>query len=199
MARHMADDRRKRCRELGRVDQSTGKDEEQKTDWEFIGAAGELAVAKAFNLCPDFGEEAGNADFILPNRKTLDVKTVNHDSRGKNLLVNKSAVHCDAYVLVEHIGFARYKLVGWASGEEVRNTPIGEVVDGCHFMEANQLRNCNCKNFLEGLNRSGLPAAGDPDPPPPLSGHAQSFRCAAMTAWEIPSTCVSHYQSWRTA
>jgi hypothetical protein len=143
----MADDRRKRCRELGRVDQSTGKDEEQKTDWEFIGAAGELAVAKAFNLCPDFGEEAGKADFRLPPNKfnhifdynTLDVKTVNHDSRGKNLLVKESAAPCDVYVLVEHIGFSRYKLVGWASGEEVRNTPVGEVVDGCHFMEAGEL------------------------------------------------------------
>ena len=168
MAERMAEDRRKRCRALGRVDQSTGKDEEQKWDWEFLGASGELAVARAFNLCPDFGEEAGKADFTLPSRKTLDVKTVNYDSRGKNLLVRKSAVHCDVYVLVEHLGFARYNLVGWESGETVRASPVGKVQKGCHFVQADQLRNCNCKNFLEGLNRLELPAAGDLDPPPPL-------------------------------
>jgi hypothetical protein len=167
-AESMAVDRRRRCRELGRVDQSQGKDEEQKTDWEFIGAAGELAVAKTLNLCPDFGEEAGGADFILPDGRTVDVKTVNHDSRGKNLLVNKSAVHCDAYVLVEHVGFSRYKLVGWESGETVRATPIGEVQKGCHFVKAVQLRNCNCPNFFEGANRSASRQPGDLDPPPPL-------------------------------
>ena len=181
-AESMAVDRRRRCRELGRVDQSSGKDEGQKTDWEFIGAAGEMAVAKTFNLCPDFGEQSGLADFKLPSRMSLDVKTVNHDSRGKNLLVKESAVDCDVYVLVEHVGFSRYKLVGWASGEEVRNTPVGEVVKGCHIVQADQLRNCNCPNFFEAANRSAGRQAGDPDPPPPLSGHAQSFRCAVRYA-----------------
>ena len=164
----MAVDRRRRCRELGRVDQSSGKDEDQKTDWEFIGAAGEMAVAKTFNLCPDFGEQSGLADFKLPSRMSLDVKTVNHDSRGKNLLVKESAVDCDVYVLVEHVGFSRYKLVGWESGQEVRNTPVGEVVEGCHIVQADQLRNCNCPNFFEAANRSDGRQPGDPDPPPPL-------------------------------
>ena len=181
-AKNMAVDRRRRCRELGRVDQSQGQDEGQKTDWEFIGAAGELAVAKTFNLCPDLGVEAGKADFILPDGRTVDVKTVNHDSRGKNLLVKESAVHCDAYVLVEHVGFSRYKLVGWASGETVRATPVGEVVANCHLVKADQLRNCNCKNFFEGRNRSELPAARQSSPPPPLSEPAQSRRCAVPFA-----------------
>jgi len=150
MAWFMANERRERCRELGRVDQSSGEDDERKMNYEIIGAAGELAVAKALNICPDFGEQSGLADFTLPffkfNRilsyNTLDVKTVAAESKGKNLLVNESAVYCDAYVLVEQlkrIKDGEYKIHGWASREHVKSTPVGEVQEGCHFLNQNEL------------------------------------------------------------
>jgi len=158
MAKRMAEDRRKRCRALGRVDQSTGTDE-QKLEYEIIGAAGELAVARAFNLCPDFGEEAGEADYILPDGRTVDVKTVAATSKWKNLLVRESAVHCDAYILVEQLKDiwpseelpARYEILGWKSGEAVRATPVGEVVDFCHFVDQNDLQEVDSADCLASM------------------------------------------------
>ena len=193
MAWYMANERRERCRALGRVDQSSGEDDERKMNYEIIGAAGELAVAKTFNLCPDFGEQSGLADFRVQPFKfnrtfkynTLDVKTVAAGSKGKNLLVNKSATHCDIYVLVEqmkNIEDGEYKIHGWISGRHVRATPIGEVQKNCHFVEASELRNCNCPIFFGEANRLASRQPGDPDPPPPLSEPTQSFRCAVRYA-----------------
>tara|TARA_R110000744_G_scaffold95742_2_gene184902 strand:- start:438 stop:1067 length:630 start_codon:yes stop_codon:yes gene_type:complete len=152
-ALRMAEDRRERCRELGRVDQSTGTDE-QKLEYEIIGAAGELAVARAFNLCPDFGGEAGEADYILPDGRTVDVKTVAATTKRKNLLVRETAVHCDAYILVEqlkNIWDGEYEILGWESGEAVRATPVGEVVDFCHFVHQNELREVNSADCLASM------------------------------------------------
>ena len=107
MAWFMANERRERCRELGRVDQSSGEDDERKLSY-----------------------------------NTLDVKTVAAESKGKNLLVNESAVYCDAYVLVEQlkrIKDGEYKIHGWASREHVKSTPVGEVQEGCHFLNQNEL------------------------------------------------------------
>ena len=88
MAWFMANERRERCRALGRVDQSSGEDDERKMNYEIIGAAGELAVAKALNICPDFGEEAGLPDFKLPFFKFKLINPI------KFCLHLKSIIHC---------------------------------------------------------------------------------------------------------
>ena len=168
----LAKDRRARCRELGRVDKSAGKTKEKLDALELLGAAGEMAFALAFNLNTDWGVRSGGADFILPKGKTVDVKTV--DTDWGNLLVNISAAHYDGYVLVENVGHiwdGRFVLRGWASGKEVRATLVGEHFEKCHFLYRRELhgfKNSNCKNFLEGANRSELPAARQSSPPPPL-------------------------------
>jgi hypothetical protein len=172
----LAKDRRGRCRELGRVDQSSAKTKEELEALEFLGAAGEMAFALAFNLNTDWGIRSGGADFILPKKKTVDVKTVS--TSWGNLLVKESAAHYDGYVLVENIGYiwdGRFVLRGWASGKEVRATPVGERFANCHFLyrrELHDFKNSNCKNFLEGVNRSELPAARRSNPPlPPFVPH----------------------------
>ena len=180
MADHLARDRRARCRALGRVDKSAEKTKEELDALEFLGAAGELAFAKAFNLNTDFGVQSGGADFILPKKKTVDVKTV--DTDWGNLLVNTSAAHYDGYVLVENVGHVwdgRFVLRGWASGKEVRATPIGERFPNCHFLyrrELHDFNNSNCPIFFEGANRSELPAARQSNPPPPLPEPLESCK-----------------------
>ena len=164
MADHLARDRRARCRELGRVDQSSGKTYEEMLEKELLGAAGELAFAKAFNLCTDFGVRSGGADFYLHSEKTVDVKTI--DSPTSNLLVRSKSNHYDVYVLIEKIGYimdGQFVIRGWASGDEVRASPVGDRAVGCHFIDRGNLRvvDSNCPNFFEGANRSAAPRPGE--------------------------------------
>lgn len=179
MADHLARDRRARCRELGRVDQSSGKTYEERLEKELLGAAGELAFAKAFNLCTDFGVRSGGADFFLHSEKTVDVKTI--DSPTSNLLVRSKSNHYDVYVLIEKIGYimrGQFVIRGWASGDEVRASPIGERAVGCHCIDRGNLRvvDSNCPNFFEAANRLELPAARQSSPPPPLSEPFESCK-----------------------
>jgi len=133
---------------------------------EILGACGELAFSTAFNLSPDMKDQSGGADAVLPGGQTVDVKTTSNLFSG--LRVSGIAEKFDVYVLVRQISVKRFYIRGWAWGEDVRASPLHAGKPDYHYMPPSRLRNCNCRNFFEAANRLELPAAGDPDPPPPL-------------------------------
>lgn len=107
-----------------------------------IGAIGEIAFCKHFNLYPDLGEQIKAEDCIYMG-KTVDVKTTDHPNG--SLLVpeykEQDYLKCDAYVLVTLIDSTAY-IHGWASDKRVAVAPLVDHGYGklCHTLKQHELR-----------------------------------------------------------
>ena len=167
LARTMATRRRETSRARWRRDRLVGNDEENM-EKELLGACGELAFTKTFNLEPDTGYESGEADTMMPDGRSVDVKTTANPIGG--LRVSEIARKCDLYVLVRKITDTQYFIKGWATKDEVLAASLVAGRPDHYYVPPYDLRSCNCPNFFEGANRSAAPRPGDPGPPPPLSG-----------------------------
>lgn len=102
----------------GTPDTKVGPQSQAETDLQ--GVAGEMIVAKAYNVFPDFSDVPGTYDLVLGSHK-IEVKTTRHEDGHLQLDVTKCRANAgDVYVLV--IGtFPKLRIAGWAWSEEFIN------------------------------------------------------------------------------
>ena len=115
------------------------------TSWddELSGLLGEMAFSKYYNLHHDltFNPRTGGADFVMPDKRTLDVKTAKKDHH--RLLVpsckKEDSRKSDLYFLVTGT-FPYFTMKGYATHEEVFANPINDVPQPCYGLEQSKLR-----------------------------------------------------------
>ena len=121
LAKFLAKARYDNARSKGKPDLKMGGQSNWETDLEGIG--GEIAACKHFGVYPDTEVDLitlPKFDLVTKKGKRIDVKTTKY-ATGKLLATKKKQLgECDAYVLV--VGeFPDYRLVGWATDEELLN------------------------------------------------------------------------------
>ena len=93
----------------GNVNRKAGPQSNEFTELE--GVAGEIAVAKHFNVYPDFGDKPGIHDLIICGWK-VDVKTTKYPKGRLEAAEDKRDADVDVYLLVTGL-FPVYTLRGW--------------------------------------------------------------------------------------
>ena len=98
------------CNRMGIENQKAGPQSDRIT--ELQGVAGEMVVARLYNVYPDFADQAGTHDVVIRGR-TVDVKTTSYESGHLQVSFKTCfARGADVYILV--IGkFPEYRIAGW--------------------------------------------------------------------------------------
>lgn len=88
------------------------------------GFIGEYIIAKHLNIMPDFtlNERRTPADLILPDGRTVDVKTTRSSSKGIVITGYHRESPCDIYVLIQLMDH-HYEIVGWLPKEDCFDNP----------------------------------------------------------------------------
>ena len=98
------------CTKMKLENQKAGPQSDRIT--ELQGVAGEMVVARLYNVYPDFADTPGTHDLVI-NGRTVDVKTTSYE--GGHLQVKNTACFtrgAEVYMLV--IGkFPEYRIAGW--------------------------------------------------------------------------------------
>jgi Family of unknown function (DUF5843) len=121
-------------------DQQVGKQDPWDIDMD--GVIGEFCVAKVLNVCPDFSIHArsGGDDLILPNGKSIDVKTTRLKQGNLLATLSKVSSQSDVYILaiVDDRGC---DVEGWVSKEQLfKNENVKNLGHGnTYFLSKEQL------------------------------------------------------------